>query len=129
MRFTFYCTILLLSLSSSCKTSQFQTIKCNSELAFTSNYILKDNDSLVQDIIKGQLEKNVLGENPMIVLDAISYIKCNEGGIKHIPISKPEISEISVLGGSQAVPLYGKQASSGIVLITSKAFDEAQKQN
>ena len=60
----------------------------------------------------------------MVVIDAVPYVKCSKGKLTTLPLSKPGIQEIAVLEGEKAVPLYGEQAENGLVLITSKSYEE-----
>ena len=127
MRHTKYLLIFLgLTAYLSCKTSQTPIIKCNSEHAFTSNYEIKGDSEFLRSIISGQIESGVLGKEPMVVIDAVPYVKCNKGKIDELPITKSEISEISVLDAEQSILLYGKQANNGLILITSKDYEDKE---
>lgn len=109
----------------SCRTTKSTKIKCTSEFGFRSDYLIEGNDRFLKQFIREQTEKGVIGNSPMLVIDAIPYIKCNSGKINVLPISKSEVAEIAVLDGEQSSILYGKQAREGLILITTKSYKKA----
>jgi len=113
----------LLAFILACKTTKGDTIKCNSEYAFSSNYEIEGDSEFLLNLVKSQIENGYLGNEPMIVIDAVPYVRCAEAKMITLPISKSEISDISVLESHEAVPIYGKQANGGLVLITSKEYE------
>ena len=128
MKYSNYILAFILFTLLSCKASKIDFVKCDSEFAFTSDYLIEPNDKFLSNIINDQLSGGKIGQNPMVVIDAIPYINCSKGKIRNLPITKSEIAEISVLDGENSVPLYGKQAIDGVILITTKSYEDTNSQ-
>lgn len=73
-------------------------------------------------------ENGDLGAVPMLVVDAIPFLKCHEGKLDYLPIYRADIIEVSLLDGKKAIALYGEQASDGVLLVTTKHYQEKKKE-
>ena len=103
---------------------KYPFISCDSKFAFNNYNFLNADPLFLSDLLNKHKNSKKLGDHPMVVIDAIPYVFCNEASLSSLPISVSEIAEISVLHGEIAIELYGPQARDGLILVTSKSYED-----
>ncbi len=84
-----------------------------------------DGQKILKDIIDNAVNKGLIDNDPLVVIDAIVLDNDQTIEYQYKYLFKEDIEDISVLDGKQAVEIYGEDAKNGLVLISRKK--EAKK--
>ena len=84
-----------------------------------------DGEEFVIDITEKAVAKNMVSQNPLIIIDAITLDNKEIEKVQYSILYKEDVQTVDVLDAEKAVPIYGDKGKNGLILVTRK--DEKQK--
>ncbi len=100
-----------------------------SGLSSSEKYLLQKNGSdeeLLVRVIKELAERGDISEKPLVVLDGVPYRYEVELKDARLPIKSEDVAKIQVIDYEMGMQIYGEYASGGVLLITTKSFEQEQ---